>query len=76
MATEVVRPNPVQRLVGFVRDVRAEMDKVTWPDQGQVRQLSIFVVIFTIFVGILIAVIDLVLQGFLQNLIPSLLGRR
>jgi preprotein translocase SecE subunit len=76
MATEVVRPNPLQRLVGFVRDVRSEMDKVTWPDQGQVRQLSIFVVIFTIFVGILIAVIDLVLQGFLQNLIPSLLGRR
>ena len=82
MATEVATPrhepprqNPIQRFSGFVREVRAEMDKVTWPDKNQVRQLSIFVVLFTILVGLLIAAIDMVMQGVLVRLIPSLFGR-
>jgi preprotein translocase SecE subunit len=76
MSTEVARPNVVQRLVTFIRDVRGELDKVTWPDWPQARQLAIIVVLFTLFIGLVIALMDLVLQGLLQNLIPGLFGRR
>ena len=52
MATEVVtRPNPVQRLVTFYQEVIGEMKKVTWPDKQQVRQLSIGVIVLSLFIG-------------------------
>jgi preprotein translocase subunit SecE len=75
MNTEVARPNPVSRVVGFIREVKGEMDKVTWPDKSQFRQLSIYVVIFSLLVGLLIAGIDFILQGLLVQLIPSIFGR-
>jgi preprotein translocase subunit SecE len=76
MATEVVtRPSPVVRLVGFFRDVRGELERVTWPDKDQVVRLSLVVVGFAVFIGLVIAAMDLILQGLLMRLIPSLLGR-
>ena len=75
MSTELTTPNPGNRFVGFFRDVVAEMNKVTWPEKTQVRQLSVYVVGFALLVGLLILVMDLVLQGLLMKLIPSLLGR-
>ncbi len=77
MATEVApRPsNPVTRVTTFFQDVVAEMKKVTWPEKAQVRQLSIYVMAFSLLVGLVILVMDVVLQGLLMKLIPSLLGR-
>jgi preprotein translocase SecE subunit len=76
MATEVVtRPNPVVRLLAFFRDVRAELERVTWPDRDHVLRLALVVIGFSIFIGLIIAAMDLVLQGILMRLIPSLLGR-
>ena len=77
MATEVAprTPNPVVRVTTFFQDVVAEMKKVTWPEKAQVRQLSIYVVGFSLLVGLVILIMDLVLQGILMKLIPSLLGR-
>ena len=62
------------RLVTFYQDVMAEMRKVTWPDFGQVRQSTLLIIVFVLFVGLVIYVIDLVLQGVLVRLIPSLFG--
>jgi preprotein translocase subunit SecE len=76
MSTEVARPNLVQRLVTFIREARGELEKVTWPDWPQARQLAIIVVLFTLFIGLVIALMDMILQGFLQNLVPGLFGRR
>ena len=75
MATEVVtRPNFPQRLVTFYQDVVAEMKKVTWPDQQQVRQLSIGVIVLSLFIGAVIALMDLIFQGIFVRGLPSLLG--
>lgn len=75
MATEVVpRPNAAQRLVTFYQEVVTEMKKVTWPDRTQVRQLSIGVVVLSLFIGAVIALIDLVFQGIFVRGLPSLLG--
>jgi preprotein translocase subunit SecE len=64
----------VQRLVAFYHDVMAEMRKVTWPDVPQVRQLSIGVIVLSLFIGGVIALMDLVFQQVLVRWIPSLFG--
>ena len=75
MATEVVtRPNPVQRLVTFYQEVIAEMKKVTWPDRTQIRQLSIGVIVLSLFIGAVIALMDLVFQAIFVRGLPSLVG--
>ena len=75
MATEVVtRPNPVQRLVTFYQEVVAEMKKVTWPDKQQVRQLSIGVIVLSLFIGAVIAVMDLIFQAIFVRGLPNLFG--
>ena len=50
------------------------MKKVTWPDVGQIRQLSIGVIVLSLFIGFVIWVMDLVLQQVLVKWIPSLFG--
>ncbi len=77
MAAEVVAAETKslpQRVVTFYQDVMHEMRKVTWPDRAQVQQLSIGVIVLSLFVGLLIWVLDLVLQGVLVRLPASLFG--
>jgi preprotein translocase SecE subunit len=54
--------------------VVAEMKKVTWPDVGQVRQLSIGVIVLSLFIGVVIWGMDVFLQWLLVKVIPSLFG--
>ncbi len=70
MAVEVVQQGPVQKVVTFYHDVMAEMRRVTWPDVPQVRQLSVGVVLLSLFIGGVIALMDVVLQQLLVRL-PS-----
>ena len=51
-----------------------EMRKVTWPDVTQVRQLAIGVIALSLFIGGVIALIDVILQNVLVRWIPSLFG--
>jgi preprotein translocase subunit SecE len=69
-----VRTNPVQRFITFYNDVVNEMKKVTWPDWQQVRQLSIGVIVLALFIGGVIALMDVILQNVLVRWIPSLFG--
>jgi preprotein translocase subunit SecE len=74
VAVEVARPGLWTRLATFYQSVVAEMKKVTWPDVPQVRQLSIGVILLSLFIGAVIALMDVVLQNVLVRLIPSLFG--
>jgi preprotein translocase subunit SecE len=67
-------PNLLQRSIAFYHDVMAEMKKVTWPDFPQVRQLSISVILLSLFIGGVIALMDVILQQVLVRWIPSLFG--
>ena len=71
---QVKPPSLPQRTIAFYRDVMVEMKKVTWPDFPQVRQLSISVILLSLFIGGLIAVMDVILQQVLVRWIPSLFG--
>ena len=64
----------ISRMVTLYNQVIAEMKKVTWPDVGQVRQLSIGVIVLSLFIGLVIWLMDVVLQNVLVKWIPSLFG--
>jgi len=69
MAAEVVpQPGAGRKVVAFYQDVMAEMRRVTWPDVPQVRQLSVGVVLLSLFIGGVIAVMDVILQQLLVKL--------
>jgi preprotein translocase SecE subunit len=73
MATEAIQPSRWQRTTTFIRDSYHEIrHKTTWPDFPQVRQASIAIVIFVLIVGLFITLLDLALNGLLQQLLPSL----
>ena len=65
-------PGRVARLVQFYHDVVAEMRKVTWPEHAQVRSATIAIIIFVLLFGLVIWLLDIVLQGVLVRFIPSL----
>ena len=69
-------PGMWDRLVSFIRGVNAEMKKVTWPDMQQVRSATISIIIFVLLLGLLITILDFVLQGILIKAIPSLFAGR
>ena len=58
----------------FYREVRAEMARVTWPDWPQIRQLSIGVIALSLFIGAIIALMDVILQQVLVVWIPRIFG--
>jgi len=68
------KANFFTRLVTMYNEVVTEMKKVTWPDVGQVRQLSIGVIVLSLFIGLVIWGMDIVLQFVLVKWIPSLFG--
>jgi preprotein translocase subunit SecE len=68
------KENFFSRMMTLYHQVVAEMKKVTWPDVGQVRQLSIGVIVLSLFIGLVIWIMDVVLQQVLVKWIPSLFG--
>ena len=68
------RQNAIARIAELYHQVVAEMKKVTWPDTGQVRQLSIGVIVLSLFIGLVIYLLDLFLQAVLVRWIPSIFG--
>ena len=76
MAGEVVQAQQSlpTRVTKFWNEVVSEMKKVTWPERPQVTQLSIGVIALSLFIGGVIWLLDLILQGVLVRGIPSLFG--
>ena len=68
------RQNAIGRIADLYQQVVAEMKKVTWPDTGQIRQLSIGVIVLSLFIGLVIYLLDLLLQAVLVRWIPSMFG--
>ena len=66
------QPGLPQRTIAFYHDVMAEMKKVTWPDWHQVRQLSIGVVVLSLFIALVIFLLDTVLRLVLVEWLPKL----
>jgi preprotein translocase subunit SecE len=77
VSVEVVeRRSYPARVVQFYHEVQDEMRKVTWPDRAQLKDTTIKIIIFVLFLGAVIGAIDLVLQLILVQGIPSLFSRQ
>lgn len=50
------------RLTDFLREVRGEIQKVTWPGMEELRKATLVIVIFVAILGVLIGFMDSLLQ--------------
>jgi preprotein translocase subunit SecE len=53
-----VRTGPVQSLTEYVKDVRVEMSKVSWPTREELRESTLVVIIMVFLMMVFIGVID------------------
>jgi len=75
MASEVVTTSKWQSTVAFVRDSYHEIrTRTTWPDMAQVRQASVAIIIFVLAIGLVISVLDFILNFVLVQFLPSVLS--
>ena len=65
MATEALaepRRAWLGRVAEFLREVRAEVKKVTWPPPEELRKATLVIVIFVSLLGLVIGLLDSILQ--------------
>ncbi len=65
MATEALearKGNWITRAVEFLRDVRTEVRKVTWPTWEELKKATTVIVIFVAVLGLVIGWMDWLLQ--------------
>jgi preprotein translocase subunit SecE len=66
------REGPIGRLSQFLRDVRAEMKRVSWPSVNEVRNTTIITLVAVIFFAVYLFLVDRV-WAFLLTQLNSLL---
>jgi preprotein translocase SecE subunit len=62
----------VHDTVGFVRAVRTEMEKVTWPTRPELLKATRMIVVLSIVLGLAIGLLDWLLQKILVDGIAAL----
>lgn len=75
MAIEVAQKGFPSKVTTFYNEVVAEMRKVTWPDRPQLQDTTVKIIIFVLFLGAIIGLVDVLLQLILVRGIPSLFAR-
>jgi preprotein translocase subunit SecE len=61
-----------RRTAGYVRDVRAEVRKVTWPSWLDLRRTTVVVVIFVVIIGLIIGLMDVISSKLLIDVLGRL----
>jgi preprotein translocase subunit SecE len=56
-----------RRFISFLREVRAELKKVTWPSRNEVYSTTIVVIFATIFFGFYLFFMDVVFSWLIQR---------
>jgi preprotein translocase subunit SecE len=62
-----------KRFPNFLKEVRAEVRKVTWPSRNEVYSTTIIVILATFFFGFYLYFMDVILSWLLAR-VQSLLG--
>jgi len=57
----------VKRLLGFIREAKAELKKVTWPGKQQIWYSTLIVIIFTLLVSVYLGILDIALTAVLSG---------
>ena len=65
-------PSRFQRVQSFLQAVQAEMRKVTWPTQAELRRATQMIVVLSVVLGLAIGILDWVLQKILVDAVAQL----
>jgi len=57
-----------RRLFSFLRDVRSELKKVTWPSRNEVYSTTIVVILATIFFGFYLFFMDVIFSWIMSHI--------
>jgi preprotein translocase subunit SecE len=68
----VAGPGKLESAREFLLDTRAEMDKVSWPSREELTQATRVVLISAIVLGLVIGLVDLILQAVLIDGVAKL----
>ncbi len=60
--------NIVKRMGAYLRDVRGEMKKVTWPSKDDLVKTTIAVLIISLFFGVYLFGVDVVFARIFQHI--------
>ena len=71
---KAVAKKPKKRRFGFLKDVRSELKRVTWPTKQDVLRWSVVVVAALLFFGVYVAVLDNIIITPLLVAISGLAG--
>jgi len=52
------RMNVAQSVTEYVKDVRVEMSKVTWPSRNELRDSTLVVIVMVFLVAVFIGIVD------------------
>ena len=66
-------PNLIETSAGFARESWTELQRVTWPDSGQLRNATWVVILFVIAISLVIFAMDGVVR-FVVNFIMGIFG--
>lgn len=67
---DLSEPRVTEKTITYLKGVRAEWDKVTWPEKRQVAVETVIVLAVVLFFTVLVYFLDLVF-GFVFRLIPG-----
>ncbi|MDO8600321.1 MAG: preprotein translocase subunit SecE [bacterium] len=59
----------LEKLINFLRDVRVEMKKVTWPTRSQAINYTIVVILISVGVALFLGALDALFTFVLDNFI-------
>ncbi|MCD6516688.1 MAG: preprotein translocase subunit SecE [Candidatus Aminicenantes bacterium] len=57
-----------KRIIPFLKEVRAEMKKVTWPSRSEIYSTTIVVILATIFFGFYLYFMDIIFSFVIKNI--------
>jgi preprotein translocase subunit SecE len=66
------RPTVIRAITDYVRDVRVEMNKVSWPSRRELRDSTLVVIVMVIIVSIFIGIVDRALSFAFEALVKVL----
>ena len=64
-----VRPGILTAFTEYVKDVRVEMSKVSWPTREELRESTLVVIVMVIVISIFIGVVDRALSYAFEAII-------
>jgi preprotein translocase subunit SecE len=65
-----VEPGVVQKSIQFLREVRVELKKVTWPSRKQTIGSTVVVIILVMIISLFLGLVDFGLSSLMQVVLP------